>query len=224
MKTFIVLSLMVSSASFAQSLTLTSLKSFMGQKQTVIERVNVGMTKQLVTTGKIAVDAAVCNYTTTTDQSVLKIEGDKIIIHSKEKFSPDASTACTTAQYTPYEESIIFYSDKPSLTLDVLDLDAIAADVQTISRVGDLVTMVIKSTFEEDDGTQTQDLVTYKYDFTKSSFKNLVQTQGSDFQTLSIDKTDINVNLVNLSNILFCDNNDGDNSECSQGDFTDILY
>jgi hypothetical protein len=38
------------------------------------------------------------------------------------------------------------------------------------------------------------------------------------------EAADIDISKVNLTNVLFCDDNDGDTSDCLQGDYSDILY
>jgi len=63
---------------------------------------------------------------------------------------------------------------------------------------------------------------TYKYDLTKSSFKNIVSYQDKYSTATTSDIGDIDVNSFDLTKVLFCDSADSD--ECVEGDFSDILF
>lgn len=211
MKILLVSSLLISTASFAQTLDVNGLKALMTQRKATLERIYQGMTKKLVTTTEIPTELGPCELNETAIQSVLKIEGDKIIVHSKEKYSPASTPAC--AGFESQEVSVLFYEDKPSLELDLQDLEASRAGVKSISRSGEIVTMNLVAEGES---------VTVKYDLSKPSFKNTILVQDSNSKILSEDMADINVNTLDLTKVLFCASADSD--ECSEGDFSDILF
>lgn len=211
MKILLVSSLLFSTASFAQSLDVNGLKNLMTQKQSTLERINQGMTKKLVTTTKIPTELGPCEMIETAIQTVLKLEGEKIIVHSKEKYTPAGTPAC--AGFESQEVSVLFYEDKPSLALDLQDLEASRSDIKSISRAGEIVTMNLVTEGES---------VTVKYDLSKPSFKNTILVQDSNSKIVSEDMADINVTTLDLTKVLFCESADSD--ECSEGDFSDILF
>ncbi|MBA2403743.1 MAG: hypothetical protein H0V66_03145 [Bdellovibrionales bacterium] len=212
MKSLIIGSLLFSTAGFAQTIDLNGLKSLMTARKATLEKVNAGMTKKSITTAK----EGDCGYMLTSIQSVLKIEGAKIIVLAKEKFSPQNSPACRAAGYTAStEESMLYFSPKPSIALDFEALDATAIDLRGIVRAGEIVTVNLAN---------ATDSVSMKYDLAKPSFKNLLLTQGLTYKTVTEDMADIDLKTVNLTKVLFCDDNDGDTSECTEGDYSDILY
>ncbi len=215
MKTLILGTLLLSSTtSFAQSLDINGFKNLLSAKKATLERVNAGMTKKMVTT---AAEGS-CNYMQTSTQSVLKIETDKIIILSKEKFQPQNSEACRSAGHmTSSENSILYYEEKPSLENDLSDLDAAASGIKAISKAGELITVHLVDAVSSEN-------VTVKYDLTKPSFKYLISSQSVSYKTTIEDVADIDLKTVDLRNVEFCDNNDGDKSECTLGDYSDILY
>lgn len=210
MKSLLTISLLMSSLCFADAFDKNSFKSLLTQKKATLESVNVGMSKKLVTTAKFSTDVGDCEYTLTALQTVMRIEGDKIIVLSQDEFVPANSKACEEAEAVGYKESMLFFESKPSLANDLADLEA--SVVTAISSNGNIVTMSVEGD------------VTVKYDLTKSSFKNLISTEGKDYKITSTDMKDLDVNSVDLSNILFCENNDGDNEDCSQGNYSDILF
>jgi hypothetical protein len=59
-------------------------------------------------------------------------------------------------------------------------------------------------------------------DLTKSFFKNTLYLEANGQKTVGEDHADINVNSIDLSKVLFCESRDSDN--CSEGDYSDILY
>ncbi len=217
MKTLLFATLLLSTGAFAQSMTVAGLKTLLTSKQAILERVNVGMTKATTTKSSISVEGADCNFTQTQVQSVLKIEGEKVIILSVENFVPESSVACTNSGYTSYSESVLFYEDKPSLTNDLADVDVITKDIRSVLRAGDLVTVVMND-------STNNDLVTMKYDLNKSSFKNLLLLSGAGYTVTTSDQIDIDVNKVDLKDVLFCESSESDKNECMRGDFSDILF
>ncbi len=220
MKALILSSLMFSSMSFAQNLDVKALKTLLTQRQATLEKVNQGMSKKLITLTKIPTEIGFCELRETAVQTVLKIEGDKIIVHSKENYVPAATPAC--AGFESSEVSVLFYEDKPSLAADLSDLDASAADIRSIAKAGEIVSMNLSSVVTEEDGTSRTESVSVKYDLTKPSFKNLIFTQDSTSTTTGEDMADIDVYSINLKKVLFCDSNDSDS--CVEGDFSDILF
>lgn len=220
MKALILSSLMFSSMSFAQNLDVKALKTLLTQRQMTLEKVNQGMSKKLATLTKIPTEIGFCELRETAIQTVLKIEGDKIIVHSKESYVPAATPAC--AGFETSEVSVLFYEDKPSLASDLADLDASAADIRSIAKAGEIVSMNLSTVVTEEDGTSRTESVSVKYDLTKPSFKNLIFTQDSTSTTTGEDMADIDVYSINLQKVLFCDSNDSDS--CVEGDFSDILF
>lgn len=211
MKTFIISSLLFTTAVFAQSIDLKAAKALLTQRQAVLEQVNAGMSKKLVTLVKYPTEMGACEVTETAIQTVLRIEGDKIIVHSKESYVPSSTAAC--AGFEGQEAAVIFYEAKPSLALDLADLDASASDIKSISKAGEIVTMTLGSGSEA---------VTVKYDLTKPSFKNMIYSQDATQTLTGTDMADVDVNTIDLRNVYFCASAESDH--CSQGDWSDILY
>ena len=224
MKILLFASLFMSANTFAQSITEANLISLMTSRKAQLERVNVGMTKQTVTLSSIPVEGQDCNFKHTAVQSVLKIEGTKLIVLSKETFSPAVSQACKVSGYKAYSESILFYEDAPSLDADLAELTAASPDIKSLSKAGEIVTMVMDGKIQNEDGTTTTDLVTLKYDLSKSSFRNLISSSSTGISVTTTDAVDINLNTVDLKNVLFCDTSTSDKNTCTKGDFSDILY
>jgi hypothetical protein len=214
--------LLSSSVTLAQSLTVPALKTLLTQNRATLERVNVGMSKRIVTTGSVLVEGSTCQYTLTAEQSIVTIEGAKMIVFSRESFAPAASGACQAAGFQAFSENILFYDDKPTLEADLAELDQ--AQVQSIVRNGNLVTLSVRGSTTNPDGSTGTENISIVYDLTKPSFKNLVSTTARDYRIAVTDLADQNVASFNLRNVLFCANNDGDYSDCVQGDFSDILF
>jgi hypothetical protein len=211
------------STAFAQNLTKAQLVTVLQSKKTVLEAVNVGMTKSMTTTSFATLeDGTKCDYTMSAVQTILKIDGDKIIVLSKENFSPVQTPVCVAGGMQPYQESVVFFEAKPTLAQDLQDLNE--SDVKSITRAGEIITMSVNGVITNEDGTTGNELVTVKYDLTKSSFKNLMLSQTAAAKIETMDAADIDVNSVNLTDVIFCENNDGDNSDCTRGDFSDILF
>lgn len=207
MKALLISSLLISSTSFAQALDVPALKKLMTQKKAVIEKINPGMSKKLSTITRIPTELGPCELTEELVQTVLKIEGEKIIVHSKEKYSPASTPAC--AGFESSEVGVVFFDGLPSLDKELEDLDASAKDITSISRAGDVVTMKIET-------------ATLVYDFNKPAFKNLISIKDTAFSTTSTDISDIDVNSISLKKVLFCESADSQN--CIEGDFSDILF
>lgn len=217
-----ILSLAADSVS-AQSLTKAQLTSLLQSKKAQLEFVNAGMSKATVTTASVTLEMGVkCEYNLTAIQSVLKIEGDKMVVLSQEAFRPVLTQACREAGFEAFDETVVFYEAKPSLAQDLEDLNA--SDVRSITRAGELVTLSVNGTITNEDGSTSSELLLVKYDLTKPSFKNMVLSQSPSFKIETLDRPDIDVNAVDLRDVVFCENNDGDNSDCVRGDFSDILF
>jgi hypothetical protein len=211
MKTLIIGSLLFSTAGFAQTIDVNGLKSLLTARQASLERVNAGMSKKVVTTAK----DDDCNYMTNSILSVLKIDGDKIIIYKKTRFSPQNSAACRAAGYTAgYDENIVFFADKPTLARNLSDLDASAVNIKGIGRAGEVINMTMDTGGE---------IVAFQYNLTKPLFKNLTSAQGSLFKTLVEDVADIDVKTVNLKEVLLCDEEFSEATSCTIADMSDLI-
>lgn len=210
-----------SSFASAQAISVADLSNLLTARKVSLEAVNPGMSKRVVTNASYLTETGkICSYTQTAVQSILKIEGDKLIILSDETFTPAASDACKEAQLEAFQEKVLSYEAKPSLAEDLADLQA--ANVSSITRAGEMITMVVNGVLSNEDGTTTTELVTLKYDLTKSSFKNLMSTQTKDYLTTTTDMPDIDVSAANLTDVVFCASDD--ENECVRGDFSDILF
>lgn len=209
------------SATYAQSLTKDQLASLLTERKATLEAVNAGMSKKVVTTGVFSPGENVtCDYTQVAVQSVLKIEGDKIIVLSEEEFYPGNGLGCQGVEKST--QKVLFFDDKPSLADDLADLQA--SDVQSISRAGDVVTMVVNGTVTEEDGTEGTQSVTVKYDLTKPSFKNVLSTETKDLKSVTSEVGEKDLKTVDLKNVTFCPAADSPEEDCTQGDYSDILF
>lgn len=211
MKVLLFGALFLSTASFAQTLNLASLKTLMTQKKALLENVYPGMSKKLTTVLKYETELGPCEVTETALQTVLRLEGEKIIVYSKETYKPAGTAAC--AGFESQSADVLFYEDKPSLTQELADLDETAPAIKTIVRSGDIVTLNLSS---------QGDLVTVKYDFSKPIFKNTLLIQDKDSTMTGSDLADVDIYSIDLRDVLFCDSADSD--QCSQGDWSDVLY
>lgn len=220
MKFLLVSTLLFATTGFAQTLDVNGFKNLLTQRQALLERVNQGMSKKLITVSKYPTELGPCEITETAIQTVLKVEGAKIIVYSKENYVPSTTPAC--AGFQTQDVAVLFYDAKPSLADDLADLDASASQVTSISKAGDIVTMNLQAPVEQQDGTQRTEAVVVKYDLTKPTFKNLIYTQDSTQTTTGIDMLDVDVNTIDLRKVLFCESADSD--RCSEGDFSDILF
>lgn len=220
MKLLIASSLLIASTSFAQSIDVAALKNLMTAKQATLEKVNAGMAKRIVTLSRVATELGPCEMTMTAVQTILKVEGTKIIVHSKENYVPASTPAC--AGFESSDVAVLFYEDKPTLANDLSDLNESASQIKAISRAGDLVTMNLTVAVTNDDQTTRTENVTVKYDLSKPSFKNTILVQDSASKVTTEDISDIDVNSVDLTKVLFCESADSDN--CQEGNFSDILF
>lgn len=211
------------SSAFAQNLTKAQFSTLLQSKKASLEAVHAGMSKSAVTTAAVILeDGTKCDCRQTAQQSILRIDGEKMIILSKETFQPAVKAACQAAGLESFSEDVLFYEAKPTLAQDLQDLNE--SDVKTISKAGEIVTMTVSGTMTNEDGTTASELLTVKYDLSKSSFKNMLLSQSPSFKIETTDAADIDVNAVNLTDVVFCENNDGDKEDCVRGDFSDILF
>jgi hypothetical protein len=209
------------SATYAQSLTKAQFASLLTERKATLEAVNAGMSKKVVTTGVFAPEEdVICDYTQVSTQSVLRIEGDKIIVLSEEEFFPGKGLGCQGVEKSL--EKVVFFEAKPSLTDELADLEA--SDVQSITKNGDIVTMVVNGTITDEDGTEETQAVTVKYDLTKSSFKNVLSTETKDLKSVTTEAADKDLTQVDLKKVTFCPASDSPEEECMEGDFSDILF
>ena len=220
MKVLLTFSLMFSTQVFAQNLDVNGLKNLLTQRKAVLENVYPGMSKKIVTLTSIPTELGPCALTETAVQTVLRIEGNKIIVHSKESYIPASTPAC--AGFESQDVSVIFYEAKPSLADDLADLDASASSIRSIVKAGEIVTMSLQAPVVQDDGTTKTENVTVKYDLTKPTFKNLIYTQDSFHTLTGTDMPDTDLNTIDLRKVLFCESADSD--RCAEGDFSDILF
>lgn len=211
MKSLLALTFFVATSAYAQSLTLPAFKSLLTQRQATLERINQGMSKKLLTTTKIPTELGPCELTETAVQTVLKIEGDKIIVHSKESYVPAASPAC--AGFEAQNVAVIFYEEKPTLASDLAALDESAAQITAIAKSGENVTLNLSAEGQA---------VTVTYDLSKPSFKNTLLIQDKNSKVIGQDMADIDVYSIDLRKVLFCESAESDN--CAEGDWSDILF
>jgi len=211
MKFLILSSLLISASVFAQSLTLDDFKTLAQTHKASWTANHVGQTKVVSTTGV----ADNCTYTKTSTQSVLKFENGKLIILADDKFAPAASNECQTAGFTSYEEKILFYQDLPNPDADLAYLFDASTKVQSIEQTQNIVSMNL---------TMNEVPFMVKYDVSLSGLENLILIDGDGVKTAVASMADVDVTKFDLSNVLFCENNDGDNSECTQGNYSDILF
>ena len=224
MKALLIGSLLISTSTFAQSIDVNGFKKLLTERQVTLEKAVQGMSKRLVTQSVIDTDNGNCSYTQTVVQTILAKEGSKIIIHSVDNFVPAASEACTLSNYEAYTDTTLFYEDAPSLSVELADLDATAPSVKSIQRSGDLVTMNLGLVSTNEDGTSSTEAVTVKYDVSKSAFSNLISQSWTNFNMTSVELPLVDVNTINLSKVFFCDNTNGELTDCVEGDYSDILF
>lgn len=211
MKVLLIGAFFLSSTSFAQTMNIASLKTLMTQKKALLENIYPGMSKKLTTVLKYETELGACDVTETALQTVVRLEGDKIIVYSKETYNPAETPAC--AGFESQTADVLFYEDKPSLAQELADLDETASAIKTIVRSGDIVTLNLSS---------QGDLVTVKYGFSKPIFKNTLLIQDKDSTMTGSDLADVDIYSIDLRDVLFCDSADSD--QCSQGDWSDVLY
>ena len=211
MRILLVLSLLVPSITFAQTMNFGELKNHLLRNKSSLEEVSQGMSAKFITTSSFQTENGNCQMTETVVQTVLKIEGDQMVVYSKEKYEPAATPACKG--FESDEARVLFYEEKPSVEKEIKALEENASTLTSILKSGDIFTL----TFLTQEGR-----ITLKMDISKSYFKNTLLLDGNGEKTIGEDHSDINVSSIDLSNVLFCESRDSDN--CSEGDYSDILY
>ncbi len=224
MKTLCTLSLLLSLEAYGQVLDVSSLKTLFTQRRATLENVQAGMARRVLTKSYSIVEGQKCNYTVTSEETLLKIDGPKAYVFARESFAPEASPACRAGQLAAYEDKIVYLVEKPSLAGVLADLDASAADVTAIRRDGDLVKLNLTISDVLEDGETLTDNLTVTYDLSKTAFSNLVLTEATDYSISSSDLPAVDLKTIDLRKVFFCPNNDGDTSDCTEGDYSDILY
>lgn len=210
---FVSVLMMSSSLSFAQAISVDAVKSLIQERQVQLELVSAGMSKKVTTIGSFITEAGTeCGYKQVAVQTVLKIEAEKMFVYSQETYSPANTAACRDSGTRPYAQKILSHEALPKIADDLAALDAQAAGITSIERSGDVVTIKLNV---------NSDLVTVSYDYSKSSFRNLVLNQGTGYSTTTADAQDVSPQSIDLSNVLFCVD---DESECVPGNYSDILF
>lgn len=215
MKALILCSCLITSTGFAQILDLAGFKSLLIQRQVLLETVNEGMSKKLITNSTITNSLGRCDFTETSVQTVLKIEGSKVIIHSKETITAADTPACKDENIVSGEATILFYEEKPTLEAELADLDTSAHEIRSLSKSSEIITMTLEL-------GESKEAFSIKYDLRKPSFKNMISTQGKNFSIITQDMADIDVQTLDLTNVVFCASSDSD--DCVEGNFSDILF
>lgn len=215
MKALILCSSLLTSAGFAQNLDLSDFKKLLTQRQVQLEFINEGMSKKLITNSVITNALGTCDFTETSVQTVLKIEGSKVIIHSKVIITAADTPACKEGNVESGEATILFYEEKPTLAADLADLDASANEIRSLSKSSEIITMNLEL-------SETKEALSIKYDLRKPSFKNMISTHGKNFSIISQDMADIDVQTLDLTNVVFCASSDSE--DCVEGNFSDILF
>jgi hypothetical protein len=211
MKYLLLIFFFVATPARSQSLTLASFKALLTQKQTTLEKINPGMSKKLITTSKIPTELGPCELTETAIQTVLKILGDKIIVHSNESYIPAATPAC--AGFEAQSLAIIFYAEKPTLASDLATLDESAQLIKSITRTGEKVSLNLLAQNGE---------VRVTYDLSRPSFKNTILIQDEKSKMIGEDMPDLDVHSIDLKKVLFCESDESE--QCAEGDWSDILF
>ena len=196
-----------------QSLDLSGLKKLLSLQKETHELVYPGMSRSLTTLTKIKSDSGTCEFKETAVQTVLKIEGSKLIIHSRENFTTNGSKTCAELDLENGEETILFYEERPTLELTFQGFESISSQIKSLSRVGDVVSMSLAESEEE---------IITKYDVSKPAFSFMTQSNTSSSVSTGKSAPDQDVNQLNLSDVVFCATEDSD--ECVSGNFSDILF
>ncbi|MGE3609823.1 MAG: hypothetical protein AB7I27_09590 [Bacteriovoracaceae bacterium] len=213
MKHFLIISLMLTSMlSIAETIPLENFQDLLRKNQSTLELITVGMSKFETTDSVVSTDFGNCAFTQFSQQSIIKIENGRSIILSDERVVPKDSI-CEKAGIKAYNEKILFYEELPSVYETVREFETIRNQIQSI----DLDNGNVAITLSQNDQT-----IKSVYNLKSSIFRYLISEKGEDYSFSSNPIADI-ANF-DLSNVLFCEDNDGDNTECVRGDFSDILF
>lgn len=216
MKTLIFASLLMTSTAFAQSLDLAGLKSLMLSKKDALEVVTAGMSKRLTTLSYIELeDGKRCNFKQVVDQSVLKVQDDRMLVYSLQKFMPANTPDCLQNGYRPFAEKLLFYDVKPTIAMEIEELELAKTEITSITRSGNQVSIVVN----DEEGS-----ITSNYDINLPLFKNLVSMKSSYLTITGEHLPNVNPSSIDLTKVLFCDMEEGEASDCVEGDYSDFLF
>lgn len=205
----------------AQSLNLDGFVSLLSAKKASLEVLYPGMAKKLTTVSSFeSEDGAVCNYVQTSAQTVLKIEGDKMIILSDESFKPGPEAGCEGSE--EFSEKVLFFEDVP--TLVGLEADLRETQVQSIIVNGNVTNLNVVATGMDEDGNPASESLKLLYNIGMPLFKMVSRIEGELFTTTMSDLPDANLFSLDLTDVLFCPSADAQDEDCAEGDFSDILF
>ncbi len=205
----------------AQSVSLDSFLNVLAQKKASLEVLTPGMSKQLTTVSSFeSEDGTVCNYVQTSTQTVLKIEGDKMIVLSDETFKPGSEAGCVGSE--EFSEKVLFFEDVP--TLAGLEADLRETQVQSIQMNGNMVNLSVMAMGTDEEGNPASENLKLLYNLGMPLFKIVSRIEGELYTTTMTNLPDMNLIGVDLTNVLFCPSADSQDEECAEGDFSDILF
>lgn len=205
----------------AQSLSLDGFMGVLAQKKADLEVLRPGMAKQLTTVSSFeSEDGSICNYVQTSTQTVLKIEGDKMIVLSDETFKPGPEAGCVGSE--EFTEKVLFFEDVP--TLVGLESDLRETQVQSIMVNGNIANLNVMATGTDEEGNPASENLKLLYNIGMPLFKIVSRIEGELYTTTMSDLPDANLMAVDLTNVLFCPSADAQDEECAEGNFSDILY
>ena len=205
----------------AQSLNLDGFMNVLAQKKASLEVLRPGMAKQLTTVSSFeSEDGAICNYVQTSTQTVLKIEGDKMIVLSDESFKPGSEAGCEGSE--EFSEKVLFFEDVP--TLAGLEADLRQTLVQSIVVNGSIANLNVTVSGVDEEGNPASESLKLLYNLSQPLFKIVSRIEGELYTTTMTDLPDANLMGVDLRDVLFCPSADAQDEECAEGDFSDILF
>src|SRR5687768_6779167 len=214
MKALMIASVLVTSSAFAQNIDLAALKGLMTARQAGLESVAAGMSKRLTTLSAIELEnGQKCGFKQVADQTVLKVQADKVLVYSRQRFMPANSPSCLSNGYRPFEEKVLFYEDRPSVETEIADMEK--AGVSSVQRTGERITVITRA--EEGD-------TIFEYDLLRPLFKNMLSTTVPGLSITGSELADISPARIDLTKVQFCEMEDGEVSDCVEGDYSDILF
>lgn len=215
MKTLVLASMLLTSSVFAQSADINTVKSLLLGNQETLERIYPGQSKRVTTLSTFGE----CKSTLNVVQTVLRIEGEKMIVLSEE--TTDFSPECGAESF---KERVIFYEKTPTVAGFISELESDAQNISLLSVNGPLVKLTLTEVETDEEGTQTSFSSQVNYDFNLPLYHALVRLDSEGMQSTSEVAQVVDLNSVDLSDIVFCENNDEDSSDCVRGNFADILF
>src|SRR5690606_19238942 len=106
-----------------------------------------------------------------------------------------------------------FYDSKPSVDSEIVELQAAQGLTLTLSE------NILNIKVNEDEGETV-----FLYDLSKPLFKNLVSTKAENLIITGEELPDVRPESVDLTQVLFCEMEDGEASDCVEGDYSDFLF